>query len=207
MEKIKVLLWDFDGVIIDSNHAREYGFIEVLKGFPKGQIEDLINFHRKNGGLSRYVKFRHFFEVIRNEPLSDTDLQMLCDQFSEIVKSLLKDSSLLIPSTTSFIKSNYGKFKMHIVSGSDGNELVEICDYLGLSSYFLSIHGSPRPKIKLVEDLLKQNKYFNEECLLIGDSINDWEAASINNISFMGFNGSSDVMDKTNVVIDFIRNC
>ena len=28
-----VLLWDFDGVIIDSNSVREFGFRQVLKEF------------------------------------------------------------------------------------------------------------------------------------------------------------------------------
>ena len=34
----KVVLWDFDGVIIDSNPVREYGFRQVLRDFPENQV-------------------------------------------------------------------------------------------------------------------------------------------------------------------------
>ena len=62
---MKIIFWDFDGVILNSNKVRDSGFEIVLKDFPKNQVELLLNYHRQNGGLSRYVKFRYFFEVIR----------------------------------------------------------------------------------------------------------------------------------------------
>ncbi|WP_316928080.1 HAD family hydrolase [Gillisia marina] len=56
------------------------------------------------------------------------------------------------------------------------------------SFFFKSIHGSPTPKIQLVDTILKQHNYIPKETLLIGDSINDFEAADRNNISFAGYN-------------------
>ena len=38
-EDFKVILWDFDGVIINSNSIREAGFRSVLSEYPKAQIE------------------------------------------------------------------------------------------------------------------------------------------------------------------------
>ena len=68
----RVILWDFDGVIINSNQIRERGFREVLSEYPISQIESLIDFHRRNGGLSRYVKFKYFFNDIRGEDISNS---------------------------------------------------------------------------------------------------------------------------------------
>ena len=77
---------------------------------------------------------------------------------------------------------------MHIVSGSDGNELRYLCGELGISEYFKSIQGSPTPKIQLVSKVLDHNRYQAKDCLLIGDSINDYEAANYNSIRFWGYN-------------------
>ncbi len=100
----------------------------------------------------------------------------------------LLDSKLLIEDSLKFIKENYLKYKMHIVSGSDGNELRHICETLGLSQYFISIHGSPTPKKELVKNVLIENKYVKEQTCLIGDSFNDLEAAAFNDIVFYGYN-------------------
>ena len=49
---------------MDSNAVRDRGFKEVLNGYPENEVDALMTFHQDNGGLSRYVKFRYFFEVI-----------------------------------------------------------------------------------------------------------------------------------------------
>lgn len=185
---IKNILWDFDGVIMDSNATRDLGFEKVLSEFPEYQVEELLSFHRANGGLSRYVKFRYFFEEIRKESISDERISFWAEKFSLIMKDLLIDPKLLINDTIDFIKNNHDKYKMHIVSGSDEKELRYLCHELSIDSYFLSINGSPTPKIKLIENLLNKFNYETKDCCLIGDSMNDFEASDINKIMFFGYN-------------------
>lgn len=188
MDKVKTILWDFDGVIMDSMPIRDIGFEIVLKGYPKEQVSLLMEYHRSNGGLSRYNKFRYFFEEIRKESITDGEIKVLADEFSVVMLENLLDSNLLIDDSLKFIMDNYSKFNMHIVSGSDGNELRYICEALGLSKYFISIHGSPTPKKELVKQVLISNNYNKPEMCLIGDSFNDFEAAEANNILFYGYN-------------------
>ncbi|EDM34778.1 Haloacid dehalogenase-like hydrolase [Pedobacter sp. BAL39] len=191
LENYKVLLWDFDGVIMDSMPIRSKGFEVVLEQYPKEQVEELLTFHKINGGLSRYFKFRYFFEEIRKEPVTEDQVLALADDFSKIMLGLLMDEKLLITDSVSFIKSNYQNYEMHIVSGSDGKELRQINDALGLSPYFRTINGSPTPKKELVANILEEYQYPRDEVILIGDSINDYEAAQFNQISFAGYNEES----------------
>ena len=167
---------------------RDIGFEIVLKGYPKEQVSLLMEYHRSNGGLSRYNKFRYFFEEIRKESITDGEIKVLADEFSVVMLENLLDSNLLIDDSLKFIMDNYSKFNMHIVSGSDGNELRYICEALGLSKYFISIHGSPTPKKELVKQVIISNNYNKLEMCLIGDSFNDFEAAEANNILFYGYN-------------------
>lgn len=195
---IDVIFWDFDGVILNSNKIRDKGFEEVLEDFPKEEIDQLLSFHRQNGGLSRYIKFRHFFEKIRGEVVTVDDINQWAKRFSEIMLSSLKDKSLLIEETTHFIRENYHNYKMHIVSGSDQTELRELCRSLEIDHFFLSIHGSPTPKDDLVRTIIKQYNYDPAHGVLIGDSINDYEAARINQLQFQAYGNA--ILDKLSSV-------
>lgn len=184
----QALFWDFDGVILNSNAVRDLGFEKVLADYPEQEVKELLNFHTKNGGLSRYVKFRYFFEEIRKEIVSDDKIQQYANRFSEIMKSLLTDKSLLIQETVVFIEKNHQKVPMIIVSGSDQTELRFLCEKLEISHYFKRIHGSPKPKMDWVREILEEEELEAEKCLLIGDSFNDYDAAKSNKIPFMEYN-------------------
>lgn len=196
--EIKIIFWDFDGVIMNSNSIRDFGFQFCLTDFPQNQIDELMVYHRLNGGLSRYNKFRYFFEKIREEEVSDATILDLSQKFSSIMKVKLCDKNLLIKETINFIKLNCKNFTFHITSGSDENELRFICKELDISAYFKSIHGSPTPKNQLVKDLLINNNYATKNCLLIGDSINDFDAANVNGIYFKSYNASHEVSALSN---------
>ena len=188
LDNFKVILWDFDGVLMNSNIVRDIGFEKVLADYPAEQVTALMKYHKANGGLSRYVKFRYFFEEVRKEEVSDEQVQALAKKFSIIMQEILFDESLLIKDSIQFVKENFSKFKMHIVSGSDGVELNSLCKHLEIDKYFISIEGSPIAKNQLVKQLLSTFNYSVDDCVLVGDSINDLEAARVNNISFAAYN-------------------
>ncbi len=186
--KIKIIFWDFDGVIISSLKIREMGFRVALKDYPKDQVESLIEYHKENSGWSRYVKFEYFFNKIRNDTFTKNDILKLAKSYSNSVKFDLINKSLLIKKSMNFIKENFKKYVMFIVSGSDGAELNEVCRGLGITDYFHSIHGSPEPKKDILKRILKDFNYDPSNCLMIGDAKNDYDAASDNNIHFLGYN-------------------
>jgi phosphoglycolate phosphatase-like HAD superfamily hydrolase len=187
MYSIKVIFWDFDGVLMDSNPIRELGFERVLSEFPKEQVGKLLAFHRENGGLSRYVKFRYFFEEIRKEPITNEEILIWSERFSSIMKELLINPKLLVDESLNFVRENQGKYIMHITSGSDQNELRYLCSCLGIDHLFKSVHGSPKPKNEWIRELIDAEGYSVDECILIGDSDNDRDAAMNNNIYYVDF--------------------
>ncbi|NVK83417.1 MAG: HAD family hydrolase [Cytophagia bacterium] len=202
MLKPEAILWDFDGVILDSMAIRELGFRTVLSEYSNAQVDELIRFHEENGGLSRYVKFRYFFEHVLNRSISSQEIQKLSQRFSEIMRIRLSEKKYLIQETLAFIKNYYGIIPMHIVSGSDHIELNFLCDKLEITNLFNSIEGSPIVKNVLVGDLLERFGYQPTRCILIGDSVNDFEAASLNGVHFMGYNNIT--LDKRGY--DYIHN-
>jgi phosphoglycolate phosphatase-like HAD superfamily hydrolase len=188
LNQIKVIFWDFDGVILESNAVREQGFREVLNSFNEELVNQLIDYHRINGGLSRYVKFRYFFENILKVSYREEEITQMAYDFSKIMRALLTNKTNLITETVNFISTEYQHYEMHVVSGSDQEELRFLCKELNIDIYFKGIFGSPTHKNVLVKNLLFQHKYNPQNCVLIGDSINDYEAAKVNQLYFKGYN-------------------
>ena len=185
---IKNILFDFDGVILDSMPVRDFGFRKIFEEFDTNLVDELIKFHNINGGLSRYVKIRYFYEELLVTTISEKKVQELAKKFSEIMRKELPNKKYMIEETVKFIEDNHKKYNLHIVSGSDSDELRFLCKELEIDKYFLSIDGSPTPKNELVANVVQENNYLENETILIGDSINDYEAAKVNNIDFYGFN-------------------
>jgi phosphoglycolate phosphatase-like HAD superfamily hydrolase len=202
---IKTILWDFDGVILDSMKVRDWGFEEIFKEYDRKLVDQLLEFHRINGGLSRYVKIRYFFEELVGQPITDAAVLGYAQKFSVLMRKELTNPKNLILDSVEFIKSNYKKYNFHIVSGSDQQELRFLNKELGLDLYFISIHGSPSPKKQLVANLIENYNYNIEKTFLIGDSINDYEAAKSNQIKFYGYNNNN-IKGLGNGYLKFLRD-
>jgi phosphoglycolate phosphatase-like HAD superfamily hydrolase len=186
---------------MDSMPVRDKGFELVLKGYPREQLDLLMKYHRMNGGLSRYVKFRYFFEQVRGESITEQQVMTLSATFSELMRKELTNASLLILDSLDFVKRRHAECPMHIVSGSDGEELRYLCAELGIAKYFRSIHGSPTPKKQLVQSVIQGCD--PDACVLIGDFINDFDAAVANGIHFAGYNNPALIALSPNYIESF----
>ena len=200
---IKNILFDFDGVIIDSMPVREYGFRKIFQNFDTNLVDKLIDYHELNGGLSRFIKIKYFYEKLLNKNIDEELILEYANSFSKIMKNELINKKYLINQTVEFIINHTQNYNLHIVSGSEQNELRYLCKELDLSQYFDSIHGSPTHKNILVKELLKKLNYNIQETILIGDSINDYEAATVNNINFYGYNNTELLKLSADYLVDF----
>jgi len=185
---IRHILFDFDGVISDSMDIRDYGFREIVKSYDKELVDEFIKYHRYNGGLSRYVKIRYFYEEMLGESITEEKVNELAAQFSKIMRKHLVTPDIIIQETYDYIASIYSDISLHIVSGSDEQELNFLCRALRLDQFFITIEGSPTHKNDLVSGILEKYNYKPEEIILICDSINDYDAAEVNGIGFYAYN-------------------
>lgn len=187
---IKVIFFDFDGVILDSMSIRDIGFEKIAReATDSGEIiNDFLSYHRYNAGLSRYVKIRYLYEEMLNIKISEEEINKIANNFSSLMREKLVNKDYLIKETIKFIEENHKKYIMHIVSGSDEKELNYLCKELEINQYFKTIEGSPTHKNDLVKNILEIYNYDNDTCVLIGDSVTDLNAAKINNLVFYGYN-------------------
>jgi len=185
---IKNIIFDFDGVILDSMSVRDKGFSIIFNKYPKQLVDQFLVYHRLNGGLSRFHKIRYFYYELLRKEISDEEVMKYAQSFSEVMREELVKPEYRIMDSIRFIEKYSQLFNFHIASGSEEKELKFLCESHGISQFFKSIHGSPTPKNEIVRNILIDYKYKTEQTVLIGDSINDLEAAKVNGIRFIGYN-------------------
>ncbi|WP_208123239.1 HAD family hydrolase [Facilibium subflavum] len=200
MVKIKNIIFDFDGVILDSIPVKTEAFRQLFSKYPVDKVEELLDYHQKNGGVSRYKKVRYFFEVIMQQEISNEAIQEFCQHYSRLTKEELASKKYLILDAIDFISENFERYNIHIASGADHDDLLYICDTLGISKYFRSIYGSPRAKSEIIKHILHENHYKTCETCLIGDSINDLAAAEDNKLKFFAYNQSDSLLFYANII-------
>ncbi len=171
ISEYKYLIFDCDGVILNSNNIKTEAFGEVVAYFGDQASKSLINFHLEKGGISRYEKFKYFVEVIALKlklNLKHISLDDLINSYSYIVKKKLEKCEI----NTDIIKyKKISKAKWFIVSGSDQKELREIFYLRKIGEIFDGgIYGSPLNKEDIFRNLLQENKISQSESLYIGDS-------------------------------------
>ena len=185
LNKYNIILFDFDGVIVDSDNIRINAFRKTLKKYDDVYVDQFIEYHNKNGGISRYVKFEYFKNLTG---ASNEELDKWLLIYSQHCFQMMSDKNILIGEIINLISSlNNLKKELFVVSASDQNELRKLLGIYSLTKCFKFIYGSPVSKTNNISNLLKKFKYDPNETVLIGDSINDYEAAIENKISFLGF--------------------
>jgi phosphoglycolate phosphatase-like HAD superfamily hydrolase len=187
---IKQIIFDCDGVILDSLKVKEAGFAHALAGYPEAAVAELLVYHQQHGGVSRFEKFRYFFETIMNEKPDKQILIQLAEKFSSYVSVELGLEKYIIQDALAFIKANQSKYPMHIASGAEEKELQSLMLRHGIDQCFVSIKGSPPPKQLLLKKIIEVHHYDPLETLMIGDAWTDANAAREVGCHFSGYNSS-----------------
>ena len=183
LSKYKSLVFDCDGVILNSNKVKTQAFFEVAKPYGLAQAQDLVDYHIENGGISRYKKFAYFLTNIIKQQLDDDKLNLLLNNFaSEVNKGLMECD---IVSGLEELKGQTSHIPWSIVSGGDQKELREIFNKRQIAKFFDGgIFGSPDTKEEILSrELSKSN--ISEDALLLGDSKYDYLAAESSGLDFL----------------------
>lgn len=80
---LKVLILDFDGVVVESVDIKTAAFRELFKDRPC--VDDIIRYHLQNNALSRFIKFKHIYNNILHEEYNKNIEGILGDKFTQIV--------------------------------------------------------------------------------------------------------------------------
>ena len=188
IKKYKTIVFDCDGIILDSNKIKTEGFENCVKVFGDKAVKEIKNFHIKNGGISRVEKFKYFISNIFPELESrykkiTPDIDKLLETYSNYVFDKLLNCE--INKNLKRFKNLSDDSKWMVVSGGSQKEIRKIFMKRNIDKLFeLGIFGNPEDKKTILKRELGK-KYIKEPIVYIGDSKYDYESAQSQNIDFI----------------------
>ena len=200
----KIVFWDFDGVIKDSNDVKTQAFIDLFDAYGSNVVQAVVAHHIKNGGISRFEKIPIYLESYAGQKLNDDIIAVYLKKFSNMVVQKVIDSSW-VPGVLDAIKNKRSSQKFILVTGTPHDEIRIILETLKIDRYFDTFYGSPNKKETIIKQCLDSSVVSAVDCLYFGDSYTDYSAAKTNGVPFVYVNNSND-MDKRIIPTYMVHN-
>lgn len=164
---VKVIIFDFDGVIIDSEKKSVLDNIDFLKenGIDKPNIMDLK-------ALVGTTDIANYEYMSRTLGISYTEAKNKLEQYIEFHPYTI---DLIFPEVELLLRELYQKYKLVIASNSPINYVIGLLQKANLYDYFdFVISGKscvrPKPDPAIYIEANKRCNVSPEECLVIEDS-------------------------------------
>ncbi len=181
---IRAVIFDFDGVILESAEIKTEAFRELFGERCPEHLDAVVAYHLDNVGISRFVKFRHIYDNILHRPYVEELEKQLGDEFAEIVFHRVLEAPF-VEGALEFLRDKSEQFKCFIASGTPEEELILIVEKRGLARFFKEVHGTPQKKVDILRGILARHHYERHEVVFIGDGESDLRAAGEADIPFI----------------------
>lgn len=193
LNEYNALVFDCDGVILDSNIIKTNAFYQSAKVYGDAPAQALVDYHVQNGGISRYAKFEYLMTDILGRGVDQKELGALLDIFSyEVQQGLL---TCAVAEGLDELRDKTINANWFIVSGGDQLELRGVFAARGLDQLFDGgIFGSPETKDSILAREIN-SLTINRPALFLGDSKYDYLAAVKARLDFIFLSDWSEFSD------------
>jgi len=181
---IKGIVFDFDGVILESADIKTEAFRELFRA-EGAEVENAVAvYHEANAGIPRLEKFRRIYAEILRRPAGEGEMASLCDRFKHLVHEKVK-SAPYVDGFKEFILENRGRYRLFVASAAPQAEIEEVIESKGLGGVFDSVYGFPESKTGAIARIMSGSGFAPGEMVFVGDARADMEAAISKGIFFV----------------------
>jgi phosphoglycolate phosphatase-like HAD superfamily hydrolase len=181
--RVKAIILDFDGVVVESNRIKHQAFSEIFSEYPE-HYDEMMRYHLAHNHVDRHRKFKYLIEKLLKRKYSRAEGDKLAERFARLTREKIINSPF-VDGALEFIKYYSGKYPVYIASATPLDELMIILETRELTKYFKGIYGAPIPKTEMFADLMRKENAAPNEVLFIGDSPEDCDVATESGIGFI----------------------
>lgn len=180
-QKYNSFIFDFDGVILDSNNIKRNALANAVEGIlSKKKASEFVNYFISLNGVPREEKIAKF--------VPEEHYKYVLKRYEDIINVELKNAQL-ISGVRDFIHAIAQlKKNMIVLSGGTQTEVINLLKERELLENFDGVLGGPKNK----EENLKGIK-LEKPVLYFGDSKVDYLVSKKNNFDFVFVFGASNV--------------
>jgi len=201
MNKIRAIIFDYDGIIAESVNVKTEAFAEIYRPYGEQIVQKVIEHHEANGGMSRFEKFRIYHGQFLSKVINQIQVDELAEKFSKLVLQKVVESPY-VAGAYEFISTYHQRYDFHISTGTPTDEIEIILERKKLRKFFKEVCGSPEKKDVHVKKLINQYSYKKDEVVFVGDALTDRDAARENGIGFIGRYTTTEVIKEEKYLIE-----
>jgi phosphoglycolate phosphatase len=171
---IKLLLWDLDGTLVDSELDLAHAINAMLREFERPELPLEVVASYIGDGAPMLVR------RALGDPQDESYVQSALEHFMIYYREHKLDNTFVYPGILDTLKAirERGGIQMAVLTNKPIVPSRGICDGLGLSEYMSQIYGgnsfpTKKPDPHGARTLLKEHGALPTEAIMIGDSQND----------------------------------
>jgi phosphoglycolate phosphatase-like HAD superfamily hydrolase len=184
IDSLRAIVFDFDGVILESADIKTQSFLALYADYPDklGAIRD---YHIAQAGISRYVKFEHIQKNILGLPYTEEVKKRVSAEFERLTREKILRCPQ-VPGAEDLLRVLRGRTLRIVGSGTPQAELELIVAERGMGEWFEELWGSPRKKADILRDVMARHDLRPQKVLMVGDGMSDYDAARDTGARFLG---------------------
>lgn len=185
MTPIKVLIMDFDGVIVESNQPKTEAFELFADLYPEYR-DEIMAYHFAHYARSRMFKFKYFIDELMGRPGDSALLDKMAAQFAELVAERVALSPE-VAGARAFLEEFSQRIPIYLSSATPVDELKAVLRRRDLFPFFTDIFGDPpTPKSEAIRQALAKEGATPADAVFIGDTGSDRRYAAEAGVRFIG---------------------
>lgn len=184
---IKVIVFDFDGTLVDSNDIKWDAWFDIFPEHEKVSPK-LISTALEEIVGNRYVLLDEIYKRLGREGSSETFVKRYAEKFDEIVQNEIVSIGGLNPDVREMLNGFRDNCKIYINSSTPNDAMQKTAARLDMLNLFHGIYGTfgDRNKEQNLRRIIIDEGMAPENVLVVGDGEDDVEAAKAVGCRFIG---------------------
>jgi phosphoglycolate phosphatase len=201
----RVLVFDFDGVLVDSNAVKQEAFRLIFEGVAVSSEFVSMCLQAQPEG-NRFDVIRAMLERLRAERrIGDREpIEAQVQRYAEAYNHICEEHAATCPEiagATERLTQWASRFAMYVNSATLEPPLRRVVARRGWAGFFRGVFGSPASKIDNLHTILKGDNLVPLNVLYVGDGARDLRAAQAIGCRFVGVRNPHNDFDPTGLTM------
>jgi phosphoglycolate phosphatase-like HAD superfamily hydrolase len=188
IDTLRAIVFDFDGVILESAEVKTEAFLELYADHPD-KLDAIREYHVSQAGISRYTKFEHIQRNILGLPYTAEVKQRVSAEFERLTRERIFRCPE-VPGAGALLLGLRGRALRIVGSGTPQPELDLVV-------------AQRRMKADILRDVMARHRLSPRQVLMVGDGMSDYDAAREAGTRFLGRETETSFTD---LAVDKVRD-